>query len=189
MRRRGKSCSLARARSLACGSPRSLALAPRRLARRPRARLRVSLARRGLGAPARRRPRRPPRIGDRRRRPRRQARPRLHGHRPGRDVRSPRGPEGQARRRLLLPEGRDPGLHQGGVLLPRRLAGHREDGRRAHRHLGRHDRLAQGVRAHYKLPFLLVSDPDGTIGARLRRPLRGPPPAADVRHRAPTATS
>ena len=74
------------------------------------------------------------------RRSRRQGRARLQGDRPGRDARSPRRSEGQARRRLLLPEGRDPGLHQGSVLVSRLLAGHRQDRRGAHRHLGGHRR-------------------------------------------------
>ena len=36
---------------------------------------------------------------------------------------------------------------------------------------------------HWKLPFLLVSDPDGKIGKTYGVPFAGLPPAADVRHR------
>ena len=53
---------------------------------------------------------------------------------------------GKPRRRLLLPEGRDARLHQGGVLVPRRVEGPREDRRGARRRVGRLARFAQGVR-------------------------------------------
>jgi hypothetical protein len=108
-----------------------------------------------------------------RRRLGRKGRSRLHRLRPGRDLGAPGRPEGQDGDPLLLSEGRNPGCTKeacsfrdtwdaiaktGAVLI-----GVSADTLDSHK----------AFAAHYKLPFLLVSDPDGIIGKSYGVPFQG----------------
>ena len=72
--------------------------------------------------------------------------------------------EGALRGRLLLSQGRDGRLHQGGLRVSRRLRQVRQGGRHHLRGLARQDEAShKGFREHYHLPFPMVADTSGAV--------------------------